>query len=68
VTAFLPELERALEHFAPRPHWGKLFSLGAGPITHLYPRISDFTRLAIALDPDRRYRNEYLERVVFGVD
>ncbi len=66
MTAFLPELESALEPFAARPHWGKLFELGAGRIAQLYPRIDDFRRLAMELDPERKFRNEYLERVVFS--
>ncbi len=68
VTAFLPELERALEPYGARPHWGKLFELGADQVARLYPRLSDFTRLANDVDPDRRFRNAYLDRVVFGAD
>ena len=68
VTAFLPELERVLEPFAARPHWGKLFELRAGRMADLYPRLGDFRRLASELDPDGKFRNDYLERVVFGGD
>ncbi|WP_210481487.1 FAD-binding protein [Naasia sp. SYSU D00948] len=66
VTALLPELERALAPFSARPHWGKLFELGAGQISGLYPRIGDFTRIAGSLDPDLKFRNAYLDRVIFG--
>jgi xylitol oxidase len=68
VTAFLPELERALEPFGARPHWGKLFELRADSIARLYPKFPDFLRLANELDPDGKFRNAYLERVIFGAD
>jgi alditol oxidase len=64
VMALLPELERALEPYQARPHWGKLFTLEASSISALYPRIDDFRDLVYRHDPDGKFRNVYLEKKV----
>ena len=61
VEAVLAEVEAALEPFAARPHWGKVFL--AGP-SHLYERRGDFTALIERLDPRGAFRNAWLERVL----
>ena len=63
VRALLPEIEARLAPFGARPHWGKLFE---GSLEGLYPRMEDFRELADTLDPDRKFRNAYLDRHVFG--
>jgi xylitol oxidase len=62
----LPVVERALEPFAPRPHWGKLFVATAEELAPRYPRMADFRALANRLDPNGKFRNEFLDRHVFG--
>ncbi|MDT0165223.1 FAD-binding protein [Actinotalea sp. AC32] len=66
VTALLPELEEVLAPFAPRPHWGKLFTADvAGAPAALraaYPRLDDFRALAARLDPQGRFHNDFLLR------
>lgn len=62
VLALLPVIEEALAPFAARPHWGKLFH---AVDRTLYPRLGDFVELAHELDPEGKFRNEYLERHVF---
>jgi L-gulonolactone oxidase len=47
-----------------RPHWGKLHWLDAGELAARYPRFADFRRLRTALDPDGRFANPYLDRVL----
>jgi len=62
VLALLPVIEEALAPFAARPHWGKLFH---AVDRSLYPRLGDFVALALELDPEGKFRNEFLERNVF---
>jgi xylitol oxidase len=66
VAAVLPLVEDALAPFAPRPHWGKVFTAtGAGSPAALraaYPRFDDFRALAARLDPQGRFHNAFLER------
>lgn len=47
-----------------RPHWGKLHTLDASALRARYPRFADFTALRDRLDPDRAFRNPYLDRVL----
>ena len=47
-----------------RPHWGKLHSLTADDLRERYPRFEEFVALRDQLDPERRFGNAYLERVL----
>ena len=66
VARVLAELEAALDPFAPRPHWGKLFLADAATLAPRYERLSDFARLARRLDPRGALRNDWLERHVLA--
>jgi L-gulono-1,4-lactone dehydrogenase len=58
----------AVEHIVRsvegRPHWGKLHFLTAEQLAPLYPRFADFVAMRDRLDPDRRFSNDYLRRVL----
>jgi xylitol oxidase len=58
VGRMCAEIERALAPFAPRPHWGKLFSPGPMPWTP--ERLRDFLALREELDPSGRFANAWL--------
>lgn len=62
VRALLPVIESALPASA-RPHWGKVFTLPAEEVRRRYPRWDDFAALRARFDPERRFVNEYLERL-----
>ncbi len=47
-----------------RPHWGKMHTLAADDLRRLYPRFDDFARVRDAADPDRRFTNGHLDRVL----
>ncbi len=47
-----------------RPHWGKLHYLGASDLAARYPRFDDFVRLRDEVDPEGRFANDYLDRVL----
>jgi xylitol oxidase len=64
VRGLLPRIEAALAPFDARPHWGKWNGLVAAGIAPLYPRLPHFAALAERLDPQRQFRNVYLERVL----
>jgi len=66
VRALLPAIEAKLAPFAARPHWGKIFVADAKTLQGRYPRFSDYTALAIKMDPQGKFRNEFLERNVFS--
>jgi FAD-linked oxidoreductase len=47
-----------------RPHWGKMHSLDADTLRERYPRFDDFRRVRAQVDPDGRFDNPYLARVL----
>ncbi|MFM8417544.1 MAG: D-arabinono-1,4-lactone oxidase, partial [Actinomycetota bacterium] len=47
-----------------RPHWGKIHFQGAETLRSQYPHFADFTALRERLDPERRFVNGYIERVL----
>lgn len=63
VLSLLPVIEQALEPFGARPHWAKLFTTPAERIAALYPKFDEFKTLMRKFDPDRRFRNEYLNAI-----
>lgn len=66
VERVLPLIEERLAPLGARPHWAKLFTADAAALAPLYPRFADFRKLAEGLDPEGKFRNEFLERKVFG--
>ena len=50
-----------------RPHWGKMHTLDAARLRELYPRFGDFVRIRDEVDPDGRFTNPYLDRVLSPV-
>jgi alditol oxidase len=66
VRTILPVIEEVLAPYGARPHWGKLFAMEADRVCDLYPKMDDFEALAARLDPNEKFRNEFLERKAFG--
>ena len=64
VAALLPEIEERLAPFAPRPHWGKVFVLDPEVVRAQYPDLARFRALRDRLDPERVFRNEYVDRLL----
>jgi xylitol oxidase len=64
VYAVLPAIEDALLPLGARPHWGKCFVAGADVLAPLYPRWDDFGALRADADPDRKFGNAFLDRVL----
>ncbi len=56
--------ESIVAEVAGRPHWGKMHSLDAARLGDLYPRFGDFRRVRADADPERRFGNAYLTRVL----
>lgn len=67
VAHLAPKIQAALAPFQARPHWGKWNTMTAIDVAPLYPRLPEFLVLAERMDPQHRFRNAYLERVL-GLD
>ncbi|MEU4713688.1 FAD-binding protein [Micromonospora purpureochromogenes] len=62
VLPVLAEVEERLASFAPRPHWGKVFTLDRSSVAAAFGRYADFAALLIELDPTGKFRTELLDR------
>ena len=67
VSRLLPVIEKELGPFGARPHWGKLFTLAPSVLRSRYERLPDFLALARKYDPHGKFRNEFLDRNVYGL-
>jgi xylitol oxidase len=65
VSAALPIIEAGLEPFGARPHWGKLFAMEPAKLQALYPKLPAFRELVQKFDPERKFRNGFLERYIY---
>ncbi|GAA3496738.1 D-arabinono-1,4-lactone oxidase [Streptomyces prasinosporus] len=62
--AYFTAAERVFTAHGGRPHWGKIHTRDAEYLSRVYPRFAEFTALRDRLDPERRFGNAYLRRVL----
>ena len=65
--AYFAGVERIMDGYGGRPHWGKLHFQRAETLAPKYPRWDDFQLVRARLDPEGRFANPYLDRVVGSV-
>jgi len=65
-TEYFAAVEQIMRSFGGRPHWGKMHTQTAETLRDMYPRFDDFLRVRDELDPERRFANPYLDRVLGG--
>jgi len=66
VSKLLPVIERELAPFSARPHWGKLFTTSPAQLKAIYQKMPEFIELSKRYDPQGKFRNEFLNRNIFG--
>lgn len=66
VAPAVAAVERALEPFAARPHWGKVFGTPPERLRELWERLPDAEALFRAADPSGTFRNAMLDRCFPG--
>ncbi|KAJ7160750.1 L-gulonolactone D-arabinono-1,4-lactone oxidase, partial [Mycena filopes] len=64
--ALFAAFERILAKHGGRPHWAKAHHLDARATRELYPDFGRFLRVVRDVDPEGTFRNEYIERHLFG--
>ncbi|HEX2904131.1 MAG TPA: D-arabinono-1,4-lactone oxidase [Jatrophihabitans sp.] len=62
--AYFSAVEAIARSVEGRPHWGKLHYRSAEDLAPAYPRFADFIAVRDRLDPERRFSNDYLRRVL----
>ena len=66
VSKLLPVIERELAPFKARPHWGKLFTTSPAQLKSIYEKLPEFVAAGKEYDPQGKFRNEFLNRNIFG--
>jgi len=62
--AYFQGVERIMDAYGGRPHWGKMHFQRAETLAQRYPRWDEFQAVRRRLDPEGRFTNQYLERVL----
>jgi FAD-linked oxidoreductase len=62
--SYFRSVEAIMNEYGGRPHWGKRHFQTAATLAERYPRWEDFLAARSRLDPDGRFRNAYLDRVL----
>ncbi len=57
-------VEAIMDEYEGRPHWGKRHYQTAATLAPRYPRWDEFAAVRADFDPERRFENEYLRRVL----
>ncbi len=66
VSKILPQIEKQLEPFEPRPHWAKLFTIAPSTLQSRYAKLGEFKELLKKHDPDGKFRNEFLSANLYA--
>lgn len=66
VRNLLPIIEKELEPYKPKPHWGKLFTMSPKVLASRYEKLEDFKKMVAMYDPKGKLRNEFLNTNIFG--
>jgi FAD-linked oxidoreductase len=61
---YFEAVEDIMNDYGGRPHWGKLHFQTAETLAPRYPQWDEFQRARAWLDPDGRFSNPYLDRVL----
>ncbi|MEJ8279409.1 D-arabinono-1,4-lactone oxidase [Pseudonocardia spirodelae] len=62
--AYFGAVEAVLSDLDGRPHWGKLHTRTEAQLRPRYPRFDDVVAVRDRFDPEGRFRNPYLDRVL----
>jgi xylitol oxidase len=66
VMRLLPLIEQQLTPFHPLPHWAKLFTINPSTLQARIEKQKDFKQLMQQYDPNGKFRNEFLDKNLFG--
>jgi len=61
---YFEAVEDIMNEYGGRPHWGKLHFQTAETLAPRYPQWDEFQRVRSRLDPEGRFSNAYLDRVL----
>jgi sugar-1,4-lactone oxidase-like protein len=59
----LGDFEKLAQKYKGRPHWGKEYNMDRNYIRSQYPRLDDFNKLRLDLDPSGKFSNPMIARL-----
>jgi L-gulono-1,4-lactone dehydrogenase len=62
--SYFRSVEQVMLEYGGRPHWGKRHFQTAATLAERYPHWEDFRAARARLDPEGRFGNQYLDRVL----
>jgi xylitol oxidase len=65
VSKLLPQIEKVLAPFGPRPHWGKIFTMPPPVLESRYEKLNEFKKLVAHYDPKGKFRNDFLNHSLY---
>lgn len=65
VQKLLPLIEKELEPYQPKPHWGKLFTMSPNVLASRYEKLEDFKKMMNEYDPKGKFRNDFIDKYIF---
>jgi xylitol oxidase len=66
VKKLLPVIEKTLEPYIVRPHWGKLFTISPALLKQRYEKMEDFKKLVADRDPKGKFLNDFTVPLLVG--
>ena len=66
VSKILTQIEKELEPFHARPHWGKLFEMSASKLKRHYKKLTEFQQMLKFYDPRGKFSNKFLDSNVYA--
>jgi xylitol oxidase len=66
VARAIEAVEQVLAPFDARPHWAKLSGVSAAELRDRFPRLVEAARTRDAFDPPGVFRNDFLDRSLYG--
>ena len=66
IHKVLPLIEEKIAPFNAKPHWGKVFTMPPSRIAQVYPNLPKFQALLKQYDPQGKFRNDFLNKNIFG--
>ncbi|MBO0825023.1 MAG: FAD-binding protein, partial [Actinobacteria bacterium] len=61
---YFSDVEAVMTSVGGRPHWGKMHTRDADYLMASYPKMPEFLAVRDIVNPDRRFRNDYLRQVL----
>jgi xylitol oxidase len=65
VRQLLPQIEKELEPFHVKPHWGKLFTLSPKVLASRYEKLEEFKNFISTCDPKGKFSNEFMIKNIY---